>query len=82
MTLAARALAAEEVDFLQSFATWPAPPQNRHRLLSKRRFLSSGVSFPSFPSLSAMALLVPELLAMVTGGLLDPELELGLPEFD
>ena len=50
--VAERAFDAEEVDLGHSLAMWPVLPQKRHRLLSSRRFLSSGVSFPSFPSLS------------------------------
>jgi hypothetical protein len=35
---------------LQSFAMWPAPPQNIQSLLSKRRCRSSCVNLPSLPS--------------------------------
>jgi hypothetical protein len=52
----ARALAAEDPDFGHSLAICPMPPQNIQRLLSKRRFLSSWVSFPSFPSFSVIDL--------------------------
>jgi hypothetical protein len=60
VALAARALEADDDDFRQSFATCPALPQNIQRLLSKRRLRSSGVNFPSFPSLSEMSGLEPE----------------------
>jgi hypothetical protein len=46
------ALAAEAAFFLHSFTLWPALPQKRQRLLSRRRFRSSLVSLPSLPSLS------------------------------
>ena len=35
----ALALLAEEVDLVQLFAVCPAPPQNMHKLLSKRHCL-------------------------------------------
>ena len=44
------ALLAEEVDLEQFFAVCPAPPQNMHKLLSKRHCLSCWVSLPSFPN--------------------------------
>src|SRR5467141_3667361 len=47
----ARALEEAEVDFGQSLATCPEALQKRQSLLSRRRCLSWGVSFPSFPSL-------------------------------
>src|SRR5467141_4626254 len=47
----ARALDEAEVDFGQSLATCPEVPQKRQSLLSSRRCLSWGVSFPSLPSL-------------------------------
>ena len=50
----ALALEADDEDFGQSFAEWPGPPQNMHKLLSKWHCLSCGVNFPSLPSLSAM----------------------------
>ena len=50
----ALAFEAKDDDFRQSFAGWPGPPQNMHKLLSKRRCLSCGVNFPSLPSLSAI----------------------------
>src|SRR5467141_5344165 len=46
-----RALDEAEVDFGQSLATCPEAPQKRQSLLSSRRCLSWGVSFPSLPSL-------------------------------
>ena len=36
----ALALEADDKDFRQSFAEWPGPPQNMHKLLSKQRCLS------------------------------------------
>ena len=42
-------LAADDVDFVQSFAIWPGAAQNRQSLLSRRRFRSTGVSLPSLP---------------------------------
>ena len=44
------ALEADEDNFGQSLAVWPTPPQNMHKLLSKRCCRSCGVSFPSLPS--------------------------------
>ena len=49
--VAERALAAEEVAFGHSLAKCPACPQNMQRFFSWRRFRSSEVSLPSFPSL-------------------------------
>ena len=46
------ALEADEDDFRQSLVVWPTPPQNMHKLLSKRCCHSSGVSFLSLPSFS------------------------------
>ena len=56
----ALALEADDEDFRQSFAEWPGPPQNMHKLLSKQRCLSCGVNFPSLPSLLAMDVEFPE----------------------
>ena len=50
----ALALEADDEDFRQSFAEWPGPPHNMHKLLLKQRCLSCGVNFPSLPSLSVM----------------------------
>src|SRR5882724_6861348 len=44
------ALEEAKVDFGQSLATCLEVPQKRQSLLSRRRCLSWGVSFPSFPS--------------------------------
>src|SRR5882724_8444055 len=46
----ALALEKAKVDFGQSLAMCPEVPQKRQSLLSRRRCLSWGVSFPSFPS--------------------------------
>jgi len=53
--LAARALAAREVDLGQLAAPWPEPPQNRQRLLSRRCLRSSAISQPSLPNLLDMS---------------------------
>ena len=53
-TAQALTLEVDDKDFGQSFAEWPGPPQNMHKLLSKWRCLSCGVNFPSLPSLLAM----------------------------
>ena len=88
---AARPLAAEEVDFVQSRAMWPAAPQKRQSLLSRHRLRSVGVSFPSFPRWEVvleeldedfwflepeLELLALELLLPELPDLLEPELEL------
>ena len=59
---AARPLALEvdEDDFGQSLAVWPTPLQNMHKLLSKRRCRSCGVSFPSLPSFLGREVELPE----------------------
>ena len=56
----ALALDADDKDFGQSFMEWPGPPQNMHKLLSKRHCLSCGVNFLSLPSLLAMDAEFPE----------------------
>ena len=38
---------ADDEDFGQSFAEWPGPPQNMHKLLLKRHCLSCRVNFLS-----------------------------------
>ena len=59
-TAQALALEADDEDFRQSFAEWPGPPQNMHKLLLKQRCLSCRVNFPSLPSLLAMDVEFPE----------------------
>ena len=56
----ALALEVDDKDFRQSFAEWPGPPQNMHKLLLKWCCLSCGVNFLSLPSLSAMDVEFPE----------------------
>ena len=56
----ALALEADDEDFGQSFEEWLGPPQNMHKLLSKRHCLSCRVNFPSLPSLSVMDAKFPE----------------------
>jgi hypothetical protein len=51
VTLAARPLAAHEVNLVQSWAVCPSLPQNKQSFLSKRLWHSSEVSFPSLPNL-------------------------------
>ncbi len=52
VAVAARALAAREVDFVQSRAEWPGPPQKRQSFFSRRLLRSSAVNLPSLPSFS------------------------------
>src|SRR5437588_2070904 len=52
VAVAARALAAREVDFVQSRAEWPGPPQKRQSFFSRRRLRSSAVNRPSLPNFS------------------------------
>src|SRR5437588_10092328 len=52
MAVAARALAAREVDFVQSRAEWPGPPQTRQSLFYRRRFLLSSVNSTSLTNFS------------------------------
>ena len=54
------ALEADKDDFRQSLAMWPTPLQNMHKLLSKRRCHSCGVSFPSLPSFLGREAELPE----------------------
>ena len=54
------ALEADEDDFRQSLAVWPTPPQNMHKLLSKRCCRSCGVSFLSLLSFSGREAELPE----------------------
>jgi hypothetical protein len=49
--MAARPLAAQEVDLEQSRAVCPGPLQNRQSFLSRRLWRSSEVSLPSLPNL-------------------------------
>jgi hypothetical protein len=48
VAFAALALEAVDEERGQSFTTWPELLQNIQSLFSKRRFLSAGVSLPSF----------------------------------
>ena len=56
----ALAFKADDDDFGQSFAEWPGPPQNMHKLLSKQHCLSCRVNFLSLPSLSGINAEFPE----------------------
>ena len=54
------ALEADEDDFGQSLTVCPTPPQNMHKLFSKRHCHSCRVSFPSLPSFSGREAELPE----------------------
>ena len=56
--MVARPFAAREVDFGQSLAMCPARLQNIQSLFTKRCFLSSVVSLPSFPNFDVKSGLV------------------------
>ena len=73
----ALALLAVEVLFGQALAVCPMPPQNMHKLLSKRRCLSCGVNFPSLPNLSESGLAEDLGFSLLLVLLLLPELEAG-----
>ena len=59
-TAQALAFEADDNDFRQSFAEWPGPPHNMHKLLSKQHCLSCGVNFLSLPSLLVIDAEFPE----------------------
>jgi hypothetical protein len=71
-------LEVEEVALVQSFAICLPLLQNRHRLLSMRRWRSCGISLPSLPSFSGRS----DVLFLSVELFEDPELLVVLLELE